>query len=83
MTRFSDPALKIPGSAHRHSLHLWRQGDVGIYTVALQTETWVRGERRFFLHETINSAQLGVIQCSGDLWSAVADLGDQYRPALF
>ena len=82
MTRFSDPALKIPGSAYRHSLHLWRQGAAGIYTVALQTETWVRGERRFFLHDIIDSAHLGVIQCSGDLWSAVADLGDQNRPAL-
>lgn len=83
MTRFSDPALKIPGRAQRHSLHMWASGTPGIYTVALQTEAWVRGERRFFLHETINSAHLGTIECAGDLWSTVADLGDQYRPALF
>lgn len=76
MSRFTDPALKIPGRAQRHSLHLWASGQPGLFTVALQTETWIRGERRFFLHETRHSVDLGSIESAGELLVAMQDLLD-------
>lgn len=83
MTMFSDPALKIPGRAHRHSLHLWQSGNEGVFTVALQTETWVRGERRFFLHDTLHSYDAGPIESPRDLWLAMSLLTDERAGTLF
>lgn len=83
MSRFHDPALLIPGRAQRHSLHLWACPDPGKFTVALQTETWVRGERRFFLHETLSSWEPGEIRSARDLWLAIGTLVDERGSTLF
>lgn len=80
--QFTDPALKIPGRAHRHSLHLWVGTTPEHYSVALQTESWVRGERRFFLHDSLPRYQAGQIDSVRDLWHALALLTDDQAARL-
>lgn len=77
-----DAALKIPGKAHRHSLHLWTGATPGHFSVALQTESWVRGERRFFLHDTLPRYEAGPIESVRDLWTALALLTDNQAARL-